>query len=57
MRVMAGKHSYMAADGQVIGTTNEGQLEPARRYSSKQILKFMRDITERSRILAPDAVR
>ena len=35
----------------------EGQLEPARRYSSKQILKFMRDIAERSRILAPDAVR
>lgn len=44
-------------DGQVIGTTNEGQLEPARRYSSRQILKFVRDIAERSRILAPDAVQ
>lgn len=42
--------------GRVIGTTNEGQLEPARRYSSKQILKFVRDIAERSRIVAPDAV-
>jgi len=42
--------------GQVIGTTNEGQLEPARRYSSRQILKFVRDIAERSRIQAPDAV-
>ena len=42
--------------GQVIGTTNEGQLEPARRYSSKQILKFVRDIAERSQIMAPDAV-
>lgn len=42
--------------GRVIGTTNEGQLEPARRYSSKQILKFVRDIAERSRIVAPDSV-
>ena len=42
--------------GNVIGTTNEGQLEPARRYSSRQILKFVRDIAERSRIVAPDAV-
>lgn len=43
-------------DGEVIGTTNEGQLEPARHYSSKQILKFVRDIAERSRIDAPDSV-
>jgi thiol:disulfide interchange protein len=28
--------------GEVIGTTNEGQLEPARRYTSKQILRFVR---------------
>jgi thioredoxin 1 len=39
-----------------IGTTNEGQLEPARRYSSKQILKFVRDVAERSLIAAPDSV-
>jgi thioredoxin-related protein len=44
-------------DGQVIGTTNERQLEPARRYSSMQLLKFVRDVAERSRILAPDAVQ
>ena len=43
--------------GAVIGTTNDGQLEPSRLYSSKQILKFVRDVAERSRILAPDAVR
>lgn len=48
---------FFNPEGQIIGTTNEGQLEPTRRYSSKQILKFMRDIAERSRILAPDAVR
>ena len=43
-------------DGHVIGTTNEGQLEPARYYSSKQILKFVRDIAERKRVIAPDSV-
>jgi thioredoxin 1 len=48
---------FFNTDGQVIGTTNEGQLEPARRYSSKQILNFIKDIAEQSRILAPDAVR
>jgi len=47
---------FFDPDGQVIGTTNEGELEPARRYSSKQILKFVRDIVERSQISAPDAV-
>ena len=47
---------FFTPDGNVIGTTNDGQLEPARRYSSKQILKFVRDIAERSLILAPDAI-
>lgn len=48
---------FFDPEGKVIGTTNEGQLEPARRYSSKQILRFIRDIIEQSRILSPDAVR
>jgi thioredoxin-related protein len=43
-------------DGQVVGTTNEGQLEPYRYFTSKQILKFVRDIIERSLIAAPDSV-
>ncbi len=47
---------FFGPEGQVIGTTNEGQLEPARHYSSKQILKFVRDIAERDRILSPDSV-
>ena len=42
--------------GGVIGTTNEGELEPSRRYSSQQILKFVRDVAERQRIAAPDSV-
>ena len=48
---------FFDPDGNMIGTTNEGQLEPARHYSSKQILKFVRDVAERSRILAPDSVQ
>ena len=43
-------------DGNMLGTTNDGQLEPARYYSSTQILKFVRDIAERRRIVAPDAI-
>ena len=43
-------------DGEVLGTTNDGQLEPARLYSSQQILKFVRDVAERSQIHAPDSV-
>jgi len=45
-----------APDGTLIGITNDGELEPARYYSSKQILKFIRDVAERSRIAAPDAI-
>ena len=43
--------------GNTIGTTNDGQLEPARYYTSKQILKFVRDIVEKSLISAPDSVQ
>lgn len=47
---------FFDPDGELIGTTNEGQLETARKYSSSQILKFVRDVAERDRILAPDSV-
>jgi thioredoxin-related protein len=47
---------FFDTGGNVIGTTNKGELEPSRRYTSKQILKFVRDIVERSLVLAPDAV-
>ncbi len=48
---------FFDPQGEVIGVTNNAELEPARLYTSKQILKFVRDVAERSRILAPDAVR
>lgn len=42
--------------GNKIGTTNDGELEPARYYTSKQILKFVRDVADKSLIAAPDSV-
>jgi thiol:disulfide interchange protein len=42
--------------GAALGVTNEGQLEPARYYSSKQILRFLRTVVDRGRIIAPDSV-
>ncbi|MGB5255864.1 MAG: hypothetical protein WBN44_01305 [Woeseiaceae bacterium] len=40
--------------GETIGTTNDSQPEPAQFYTSKQILRFVRDIPERNLITAPD---
>lgn len=48
---------FFDPSGNKIGTTNSGQLEPARFYTSKQILKFVRDIAEKSLIAAPDSVQ
>jgi len=48
---------FFDPEGREIGTTNDGQLAPARYYSSKQILKFVRDIVEKSLIVAPDSVQ
>ena len=48
---------FFDPDGHLIGATNDGELEPARLYTSKQILRFVRDVAERSRIMAPNAVR
>ena len=48
---------FFDREGNKIGTTNDGQLETARFYSSKQILKFVRNIAEKSLIEAPDSVQ
>ena len=45
---------FFLADGTPIGNTNRGELEPSRKYSSKQILAFLREVAERRRIIAPD---
>jgi thioredoxin 1 len=48
---------FFDSAGNKIGTTNEGQLETARFYTSKQILKFVRNIAEKSLITTPDSVQ
>jgi protein disulfide-isomerase len=48
---------FFGPEGELVGTTNDGQLEPARYYTSKQILKFVRDVAEKSMITAPDSIR
>ena len=48
---------FFDSAGNKIGTTNDGQHENARLYTSKQILKFVRDIAENSLIAAPDSVQ
>lgn len=47
---------FFDPSGEVLGATNQGQLEPARYYSSKQILRFLRTIVDRAQIIAPDSV-
>ena len=47
---------FFNPDGSVLGATNNAELEPARRYTSRQILKFVRDIVERAHIAAPDSI-
>jgi thioredoxin len=44
---------FFAPDGRRIGATNHGELEPARTYSSDEILQFLREIVEQQRITAP----
>lgn len=48
---------FFDPEGKRIGATNDGQLEPARYYTSKQILKFVRDVAEKTLIAAPDSIR
>jgi protein disulfide-isomerase len=48
---------FFSPGGEIIGTTNNGELEPSRHYSSQQILKFVRDVVERHRVAAPDSVQ
>ncbi len=46
---------FYGKDGRVIGATNHGELEPARTYTSHQILAFLQDIAQGGRIAPPPA--
>ena len=45
---------FFSPNGEVIGTTNNGELEPSRSFSSKKILKFVRAIVEHHRVTDPN---
>ena len=44
---------FFAPDGNKIGATNNGELEPASKYGSRQIYGFLRQIAERGTITDP----
>lgn len=45
---------FFSPKGEVIGATNNGELEPSRSFSSKKILKFVRTIVEHHKVTDPD---
>jgi len=47
---------FFDPDGRLIGATNDAELEPARRYSSRQILMFLEDVAEHALIATPGPV-
>ena len=44
---------FFNPDGTQLGTTNQGQLEPSRHFTSGQILKFVRAVVEHRQISRP----
>ena len=45
--------AFFTPDGKPIGLTNQGELEPARQYSARQVLAFLRRVAEQRRIEKP----
>lgn len=45
---------FYEPDGSLIGNTNNKELEPSRKYSSTQILAFLKKIVTERRIVRPD---
>lgn len=44
---------FLDRDGQLIGVTNDGELEPARAYTSRQILAFIQEVAANRQIVRP----
>ncbi|MFT7653221.1 MAG: thioredoxin 1 [Candidatus Azotimanducaceae bacterium] len=44
---------FFKPDGTPLGTTNDGQLEPSRHFTSRQILRFVKAVVEHSQISSP----
>ncbi len=45
--------SFLNADGTVIGSTTNGELEPSRKYQSAQVLRFLHELVDNHRITTP----
>ena len=45
--------AFFAPGGKPVGITNQGELEPARGYSARQVLAFLRRVAERHVIQKP----
>lgn len=43
---------FFNPDGTPLGTTNDGQLEPSRHFTSRQILRFIKAVVEHRKILS-----
>ena len=48
---------FFLPDGRPIGATNDGQLEPSRYLTSRQILRFVQAIVEQRQITRPTVVK
>ena len=44
---------FFDENGQLIGATNDGELEPARAYTSRQILSFIQQVAASRQIVRP----
>jgi len=44
---------FFAPDGSKVGATNNGELEPSRKYGTKQIYAFLKEIAEHRLITKP----
>ncbi len=44
---------FIGPDGKLLGSTNQGEIEPARGYSAEQVLTFLRNVAEKRLIEKP----
>jgi thioredoxin len=45
---------FYSSDGRPICDTSDGELEPSRHYTSRQILDFLREVADYRRVVSPD---
>ncbi len=45
---------FYSSDGKPICDTGQGELEPSRHYTSREILAFLREVVDHHRVVSPD---